>query len=80
MTVSADWELLHASMKATLSGLDRTSLTYDKLAGTAMLPAFEDDAAPGDTRDSSSMPGMARRISARTALISMPPSVSISSI
>lgn len=49
MTVSADWELLHASANATLSGLDRTSLTYDKLAGTAMLPSFDDDAAPGDT-------------------------------
>jgi hypothetical protein len=49
MTVSADWELMHASVQAALSGLDRTSLTYDKLAGTAMLPAFEDDAAPGDT-------------------------------
>lgn len=49
MTVSADWELMHASVQATLSGLNRTSITYDQLAGTAMLPAFEDDAAPGDT-------------------------------
>ncbi len=49
MTVSADWTLLHASVQATLSGLNRTSITYDQLAGTAILPAFEDDAAPGDT-------------------------------
>lgn len=49
LTVSADWALMHASIQATLSGLNRTSITYDRLAGTAMLPAFEDDAAPGDT-------------------------------
>lgn len=49
LSLSADWDLLHASLQATLSGLDRTSLTYDKLAGTAVLPALEEDAIPGDT-------------------------------
>lgn len=49
ISLSADWDLLHASLQATLSGLDRTSLTYDKLTGTAVLPAIEEDAMPGDT-------------------------------
>ncbi len=49
ISFSADWDLLHASLLATLSGLDRTSLTYDKLTGTAVVPAIEEDAIPGDT-------------------------------
>ncbi|WP_438751989.1 DUF2125 domain-containing protein [Pararhizobium sp. O133] len=49
ISFSADWDLLHASLQATLSGFDRTSLTYDTLAGTAVLPALEEDAIPGDT-------------------------------
>ncbi|HTN97809.1 MAG TPA: DUF2125 domain-containing protein [Nordella sp.] len=49
LSVSADWSLLHASLRATLSGLDRLSLTYDQLDGTAVLPAFDDQAAPGGT-------------------------------
>ena len=49
LSVSADWSLMHASLQATFSGLDRTSITYDKLAGTAVLPALEDDALPGAT-------------------------------
>ncbi|MCA1368008.1 DUF2125 domain-containing protein [Bradyrhizobium sp. BRP14] len=38
VTVSADWTLLHASLAATLSGIDRTSLAYDNLTGTARSP------------------------------------------
>ncbi len=49
LSVSADWALMHASIQATLSGLDRTSMTYDKLAGTAVLPATEEDAVAGAT-------------------------------
>jgi hypothetical protein len=49
LTVSADWSLLHASMQATLSGLDRTSMTYDQLTGTVILPATHEHAAIGDT-------------------------------
>lgn len=37
-TISADWTLLHASLAATLSGVDRTSLAYDNLTGTARSP------------------------------------------
>lgn len=47
LSVSADWSLMHASMRATLSGVDRTSMTYDQLAGSAVLPAFEEDALAG---------------------------------
>ncbi|OBZ95452.1 hypothetical protein ADU59_12905 [Pararhizobium polonicum] len=49
LSVSADWELMHASMQATLSGLDRTSITYDQLAGTAVVPSMDDDAPDGAT-------------------------------
>jgi len=49
LTVSVDWSLLHASVQATLSGLDRTSMTYDQLTGTVILPATHEDAAIGDT-------------------------------
>jgi hypothetical protein len=38
VTVSADWTLLHASLAATFSGIDRTSLAYDNLTGTARSP------------------------------------------
>ncbi|WP_275784649.1 DUF2125 domain-containing protein [Pararhizobium gei] len=47
VSLSADWSLLHASIKATLSGLDRSSLTYDNLAGTALLPPLENDLGTG---------------------------------
>ncbi|HTO32160.1 MAG TPA: DUF2125 domain-containing protein [Pararhizobium sp.] len=49
ISFSADWDLLHASVEATLSSLDRTSITYDKLSGTAVFPALEEDAFPGET-------------------------------
>lgn len=49
LSVSGDWSLLHASVQATLSGLERTSMTYDQLTGTAILPATHEDAAIGDT-------------------------------
>lgn len=49
LSVSGDWSLLHASVQATLSGLQRTSMTYDQLTGTAILPATHEDAAIGDT-------------------------------
>ena len=49
LSVSADWSLLHASLRATLSGLDNLSLSYDRLEGTAVLPAFGGEAAPGAT-------------------------------
>ncbi|MBW9065338.1 DUF2125 domain-containing protein [Rhizobium herbae] len=49
LTVSADWSLLHASVQASLSGVDRTSMTYDQLTGTVILPATQEDAAIGDT-------------------------------
>lgn len=38
VTVSADWTLLRASVAATLSGIDRTSVAYDNLTGTARSP------------------------------------------
>jgi hypothetical protein len=38
VTISADWTLLRASVAATLSGIDRTSLAYDNLTGTARSP------------------------------------------
>lgn len=38
LNVSADWTLLRASMRATLSGVDRTSLAYDNLTGRVRLP------------------------------------------
>ncbi|MBP1858916.1 DUF2125 domain-containing protein [Rhizobium herbae] len=49
LSISADWALMHASIQATLSGLDRTSMTYDRLTGTSVLPAVEEDAAAGAT-------------------------------
>jgi hypothetical protein len=49
LSVSADWSLMHASVRATLSGVDRTSMTYDQLAGTAVLPAIDEDAIAGAT-------------------------------
>lgn len=42
LKVSADWTLLHASVRATLSGLERSSLTYDNLTGTVRLPVTGD--------------------------------------
>ncbi|MCA1406172.1 DUF2125 domain-containing protein [Ensifer sp. IC3342] len=42
LTLSADWTLLHASLKATMSGLDRTSIAYDNLTGTARWPLTGD--------------------------------------
>lgn len=48
LSVSGDWSLLHASVQATLSGLQRTSMTYDQLTGTAILPATHEDGAIGD--------------------------------
>ncbi|AWI58552.1 DUF2125 domain-containing protein [Sinorhizobium fredii] len=38
VSVSADWTLLHASLAATLSGVDRTSIAYDNLTGTVRSP------------------------------------------
>lgn len=38
ISISADWTLLHASLAATLSGVDRTSLAYDNLTGTVRSP------------------------------------------
>ncbi|PDT40006.1 MULTISPECIES: DUF2125 domain-containing protein [Sinorhizobium] len=38
VSVSADWTLLHASLAATLSGIDRTSIAYDNLTGTIRSP------------------------------------------
>ncbi|MDX0666073.1 DUF2125 domain-containing protein [Sinorhizobium medicae] len=37
-TVSADWTLLRASVAASFSGVDRTSIAYDNLTGTARAP------------------------------------------
>ncbi|MCY1228422.1 hypothetical protein D9M72_407390 [compost metagenome] len=42
LNVFADWTLLHASVRATLSGVDRTSLTYDNLTGRVRLPLAGD--------------------------------------
>lgn len=38
ISISADWTLLHASLAATLTGVDRTSLAYDNLTGTVRSP------------------------------------------
>lgn len=38
MSVTANWELLHSSVVNASSGLERTSLTYDKLSGKAVAP------------------------------------------
>ncbi|APG85635.1 DUF2125 domain-containing protein [Sinorhizobium americanum] len=38
VSVSADWTLLHASLAATLSGVDRSSIAYDNLTGTVRSP------------------------------------------
>jgi hypothetical protein len=38
VSISADWTLLHASLAATFSGIDRTSLAYDNLTGTVRSP------------------------------------------
>ncbi|MDO9417454.1 DUF2125 domain-containing protein [Pararhizobium sp.] len=37
-SVAANWDLLKASVVATTTGLDRTSLVYDKMAGTLLTP------------------------------------------
>jgi hypothetical protein len=42
LTVSADWSLLHASVNAGFSGLNRLSLAYDRMKATAMLPLTGD--------------------------------------
>ncbi|HXV29447.1 MAG TPA: DUF2125 domain-containing protein [Sinorhizobium sp.] len=42
LAVSADWTLLHASLAATLSGIDRTSLAYDNLTGSVRSPLLEE--------------------------------------
>ncbi|MDK1490455.1 DUF2125 domain-containing protein [Sinorhizobium sp. 7-81] len=42
LTVSADWTLLHASLNATMSGLERSSIAYDNLTGTARWPLTGD--------------------------------------
>ena len=39
LTLSADWSLLHSSVKAGFSGLERSSLSYDQLAGNVLLTA-----------------------------------------
>lgn len=41
VSISADWTLMHASLKATLSGVDRTSLAYDNLTGTVRSPLID---------------------------------------
>lgn len=41
VSISADWTLMHASLKATLSGVDRTSVAYDNLTGTVRSPLTE---------------------------------------
>ncbi|MCA1492529.1 DUF2125 domain-containing protein [Sinorhizobium alkalisoli] len=38
VSISADWTLLHASLAATLTGVDRTSLAYDNLTGAVRSP------------------------------------------
>ncbi|WEX76818.1 DUF2125 domain-containing protein [Sinorhizobium numidicum] len=42
VSISADWTLLHASLAATMSGIDRTSLAYDNLTGTVRAPLIGD--------------------------------------
>ncbi|MDQ0321633.1 hypothetical protein QO002_003771 [Pararhizobium capsulatum DSM 1112] len=42
LTVSADWSLLHASVNAGFSGVNRFSATYDQMKATAMLPLTGD--------------------------------------
>lgn len=43
LSISADWSLLQASVQAGLSGLNRTSLAYDNMRGTAVVPIMSDD-------------------------------------
>lgn len=38
MSVTANWNLLHSSVVNTRSGIERTSMTYDKLTGKAITP------------------------------------------
>lgn len=51
--VSADWSLMHASLRSGLSGMNRFSATYDQLKASVMLPLTGDrldlDAAHGET-------------------------------
>ncbi len=42
LTISADWSLLHASVNAGFSGINRLSLAYDQMKATAMLPLTGD--------------------------------------
>lgn len=52
ISLSANWSLLHASVQAGLSGVQRTSLTYDDLAGTLLAtperPGIRFDATHGE--------------------------------